>query len=194
VQNVAATDIRQDPGCAIELSMDARLQRDAMLARERRYRGIAADPAIAARTYFFAAAVIVTRALATREQLPFLAMLGAKLEVANLRRAREIRAGILYRNGSAQANTADFIHFEQALVQAELETLRGHDLRAYEEVVACANAQIAGATRGFARWINRRFARAVLTAREKIGRDIDFALRTDRELLGNAIARESQRA
>src|SRR4051812_45528627 len=132
------------------------LQKDAALARARRYRRIAADPAIGGRTHFYSAAAIVTKALATRDQPPFLAELGAKLEVANVRRAREIRAGKLYRNGSVQANTADFVHFEQALVQAELERLLAEDRRLYDEVVACASAQISRATSGLARWLNRR--------------------------------------
>src|SRR4051812_33567524 len=167
--------------------------RIAALARERRYRRIAADPAIAARTSFFAAAAIVTKALATRDQPPFLVQLGAMLEVANVRRAREIRAGKRYRQGSPRANTADFVHFEQALVEVELERLRARDEAAWRAVVDCANVQMRRATRGFARWMNREFARAALETRRQLGRDIDFARRADRELLGNAIAREALR-
>jgi hypothetical protein len=159
--------------------------------RERRYRRIAADPLISARTHFFSAAAVVTKALATREQPPFLARLGAKLEVANVRRAREIRAGKLYERGSPQANTADFVRFEQALVEAELERLRAQDPHAYQHVVTCANAQIARAAHGLVRWMNREFARAVIATRRQLGRDVDFARRDDRELLGNAIAREA---
>lgn len=161
--------------------------------RERRYRSVAADPFIAARTHFFRAAVIVSRTLATRDHPPFLAELGARLEVANLRRARQIRAGRLYRDGSADANTADFVRFEQALVQAELEKLLRRDAHAYDELVACANAQISRAATGIARWLNRRFARAVHATRAQLGREVDFGRRADRELLGNAIVRESLR-
>jgi hypothetical protein len=162
-------------------------------ARERRYRRIAADPVIGGRTSFFAAAAIVTRALATRDQPPFLAKLGATLEVANVRRAREIRAGKRYKTGTARANTADFVHFEHALVEAELERLRARDADAWRDIVGCANGQIRRATRGLARWVNRDFARAVIETRRQLGRDVDFARREDRELLGNAIARESER-
>jgi len=168
-------------------------QRIAALARERRYRRIAADPAISARTSFFAAAAAVTRALATRDQPPFLVKLGAMLEVVNVRRAREIRAGKRYRTGTSRANTADFVHFEQALVEAELGRLRARDERAWLDVIDCANVQIRRATRGFARWMNRDFARAAIETRRQLGRDIDFARRGDRELLGNAIAREAGR-
>ena len=164
----------------------------AAFARERRYRRIAADPAIGNRTSFFAAAAIVTRALGSREQPPFLAKLGALLEVANVRRAREILAGKRYRTGSPRANTADFVHFEQALVEAELERLRARDPDAWREVVDCANLQIRRATRGIARWLNREFARAATETRRHLGREIDFSRREDRELLGNAIARESR--
>jgi hypothetical protein len=163
--------------------------RIAARARERRYRRIAADPAIAARTNFFAAAVVVTRALGAREQPPFLVQLAAMLEVANVRRAHEIRAGRLYETGAPRANTADFVHFEQALVEAELARLRARDERAWHAVVDCANAQLRRATRGVARWVNREFARAAREARRQLGRDIDFARREDRELLGNEIAR-----
>jgi hypothetical protein len=164
---------------------------DSTLARARRYRRISADPVIAARTGFFAAAAVVTRALATRDQPPFFARLGAQLEVINVRRARQIRAGELYRHGSVVANTADFVRFEQSVVQAELERLRECDPQAYEDVVTCASAQIARASRGLARWFNRDFARAVVVTRRQLGRDVDFARRGDRELLGNAIAREA---
>jgi hypothetical protein len=41
--------------------------------------------------------------------------------------------------------------------------------------------------------MNREFARAVIETRRQLGRDIDFARREDRELLGNAIALESVR-
>jgi hypothetical protein len=166
--------------------------RSAAYARERRYRRIAADPVIAARTRFFSAAAVVTKALATRDLPAFFTRLGATLEVANVRRAREIKAGTLYRAGSVQGNTADFVHFEQSLVEAELDRLRAQDPRAHEEVVACANVQIARATQGLARWVNREFARAVLATRRQLGREIDFGRRGDRELLGNAIALESQ--
>jgi hypothetical protein len=165
--------------------------RSAAHARERRYRRIAADPVIAARTQFFLAAAVVTKALATRELPAFFTRLGAMLEVANVRRAREIRAGTLYRAGSVQGNTADFVHFEQSLVEAELDRLRAHDPRAYQDVVACANVQILRATARVARWLNREFARAVMVTRQQLGREIDFGRRGDREILGNAIARES---
>lgn len=162
-------------------------------ARVRRYRRIAADPLIAARTHFFSAAAIVTKALATREQPVFLTRLAAKLEVANVRRAREIRAGKLYKGGTPAANTADFVRFEQALVETELERLRAQDARSHVDVVTCANCQIARAAKGWGRWLNREFARAVSATRRQLGRDVDFARRDDRELLGNAIARESRR-
>jgi hypothetical protein len=169
----------------------ASTHRAAGRARERRYRRLAADPVIAARTRFFSAAVIVTKALATRDLPAFFTRLGAMLEVANVYRAREIRAGTRYRTGSVQGNTADFVHFEQSLVEAELERLRTHDPSAYHHVVVCANARIARATAGLARWLNREFARAAMATRRQLGREIDFGRRGDRELLGNAIARES---
>jgi hypothetical protein len=162
-------------------------------ARELRYRRLAADPAIATRTDFFRAAAVVTKALATRDQPSFLTSLAAKLEVANVRRAREIRSGKLYARGSAPANTADFVRFEQSLVEAELRELRERDPAAYDGVVARANLQIARATRGMARWMNREFARAVIATRRQLGRDIDFSRCADREMLGIAIARQSQR-
>jgi len=162
-------------------------------ARAQRYRRVAADPFIAARTHFFSAAAIVTQALATRDQPEFLARLGAKLEVANMRRAREIRAGKLYQEGTVLANTADFVRFEQGLVETELERLRERDAQRHSDVVTCANEQIARAAQGLARWLNREFARAVVATRRQLGRDVDFARREDRELLGNTIARESRR-
>ncbi|HTU67668.1 MAG TPA: hypothetical protein VMF52_17080 [Steroidobacteraceae bacterium] len=167
--------------------------RKAGLARSRRYQRISVDRAVGTRTHFFAAASLVAKALATHDQPSFLSKLGAKLEVENVRRAREIRAGRLYRDGSPLANTADFVRHEQLLVELELERLRAADPPAFDAVIASANAQIERSTRGLSRLMNRRFVRAVVAMRRELGRPFDFARRDDRERLGNAVAREALR-
>jgi hypothetical protein len=159
--------------------------------RALRYRWLHAHPVIRRSTSFFAAAAVVTRALASRRRSGFLAQIGAHLECANVRRAAEILAGLRYGGGSALENTADFVHYEQQLVQAALDALRATDHEGYASVVCAANAEIASACGFIARLRHPQFARAARWVRQRLSRPIDFARREDRELLGNAIAREA---
>ena len=159
--------------------------------RERRYRLLAADAALASRTHFFAAAMIVSRALATGERSSVLDAIGATLEAANLARARAIRCGDLYSDGAPLENTRDFVRFEQQLFQRQLDLVRELDEPLYRRAIDAANEQIRLATRGLARWRNREFSMAVLRVQIRLGRRIDFARQDDREALGVAIAEEA---
>ena len=113
--------------------------------RSREYRRLHADPAIRRVTAFYAAAAEITRVLGRCRLSPFLRELGSRLEVANLERARQIIDGRRYAAGSALDNTADFVRFEQQLVQAALDELRMRDARAWQAVVAEANRKISRA-------------------------------------------------
>jgi len=164
------------------------------LFRSRRYESIHADPVIAGKTQFFAAASLVTGALALIGPSRFLRELSAMLEAANMLRAREIRARRIYANESVECNTVDFIHYEQTLVQAALDSLRGRHPKRYRQEVELANFLLNALNRPVARHVLRwAFADAVRAAIAELGADIDFARQGHRETLGLQLARTSAR-
>lgn len=166
------------------------------LLRSERYRRLDAEPAIRARTDFFAAASIVTRVLAYGGTTPFMAGLSHMLEHVNVSRAQMICRGALYVTGSVERNTLDFVRYEQALIQEALDRLRHGDPRAYAE-------QICLADRALARVLRRRaactssavatFVRAAECCLTRLGRAIEFARQSDREALGTELARSARR-
>jgi hypothetical protein len=165
------------------------------LLRSRRYESIHADPDIAAKTQFFGAASLVTGALALIAPSRFLRDLSAMLEVANMLRAQEIRSRLIYPEDSVERNTVDFIHYEQTLVQAALDTLRGRHPKRYRQEVELANFLLNALNRSVARYVLRwAFADAVRAAIAELGADIDFARQSHREMLGLQLARASARS
>lgn len=168
-----------------------------MCLRSIYYERLHADPRISNRTSFFGAAAIITSALALPEQGAFMADLSAKLAHANIARANQIIAGGLYRGSSIGRNDVDFIHFEQTLVQKELDGLKASDVAGYNSLISDTNNALNGLAggRGVAWVSDPNVARAVASARETIGGDIDFGNQSHREALGQAaaeIARESR--
>jgi hypothetical protein len=166
--------------------------------RSRRYGSLHADPAIARRTQFFAAASLVTGTLALIGPSRFLRDLSETLEVANLLRAQEIRSRRLYHDDSIddsiEKNTVDFIHYEQTLVQAALDALRSRHPQLYWREVNIANFLLNALNRAGARYLLRSaFAQAVRAAIAELGADIDFARQNHREMLGLQLARASAR-
>ncbi|MGD9597239.1 MAG: RHS repeat-associated core domain-containing protein, partial [Steroidobacteraceae bacterium] len=163
--------------------------------RSRLYEFTDADHRISSRTSFFAAAAVVTNALATRTQSQFMRTLSEKLENKNMIRANQIRAGQLYSSGSISDNTADFVHFEQSIVQSELDDLRIANPEEYARTISEANSALNGASFAAAgRVTDPNFARAVTATRKELGRDIDFSKQSDREALGNAVAHEVEKS
>lgn len=173
-----------------------RLQlRLSFLLRAERYRRLDAEPAIRARTDFFAAASIVTRLLAYGGATPFMVALSDVLERANISRARLICSGLLYRSGSIERNTRDFVQYEQALVQAALDHLRCSDPRGYSEQIHMANSAIArvlSPRSTHASSAVATFIRAAESCLARLGRAIEFSLQSDREALGEEIARSAR--
>ncbi len=158
--------------------------------RSRRYESIHADPVIAGKTRFFAAASLVTGALALIGPSRFLRELSAMLEVANLLRAQEIRARRIYHEDSVEQNTADFIRYEQTLVQAALDSLRSRHPERYRREVDLANFLLNALNGRLTRRVLRSaFARAVRAAIHELGSDIDFARQRHREMLGLQLTR-----
>ncbi|MGN6453145.1 MAG: hypothetical protein ACTHL7_08775 [Steroidobacteraceae bacterium] len=161
--------------------------------RAQRYQRWHEDPAVTARTSFFAAAAIVNRVLARYMLLsPFLLDLGTTLETLNTRRALEIRAGRLYRAGSIESNTLDFVQYEQSIVQAHLDGLRQSAPRSYRREIQSVNAALSGLRCGGARlFANRCFLKAADEARRSLGGRLDFAEQQCRVILGTQIARQA---
>ena len=163
-------------------------QQRALLARAHRYAQLHADPLIAGRTHFFAAAALVSRTLWIYGPSAFLLRLSGTLEHENLARAAAIRAGTLYRGGSAEGNTREFIEVEQHLVQQALDALRAHDAAAYSREIGAANRALRWARRRVMRaLIERPFVEALEAALAKLG-SFDMAVRECRELLGLELA------
>lgn len=170
--------------------------RVSFLLRSERYRRLDAQPAIRSRTDFFAAAAIVTRVLAYGGATPFMVALSDTLERVNVSRARLICSGALYVSGSVERNTRDFVRYEQALVQQALDRLRGCDPYEYAEQVRAANSAIVRVLRrpaASASTAVATFVRAAESCLARLGRTIEFAAQSDREALGEEIARTARR-
>jgi hypothetical protein len=161
--------------------------------RAERYQRWHEDPAIAARTSFFAAAAVVNRVMARHVLLSrFLLDLGSRLEAVNTGRALEIRAGRLYGEGSVEGNTLEFVQYEQSIVQAHLARLRQCAPRSYRREIRTVNAMLAalrwGVIRGSA---ERCFVSAAEEALQRLGGPLDFAEQHCRVILGMQIARRA---
>jgi hypothetical protein len=158
--------------------------------RAQLYRLLDADPAIRERTSFFAAAALVTRTLMRRPS-PFLLGLSEVLEAENAARAAQIRAGRLYASPDVQANTADFIHFEQTIVEAHLLRFRARSPARYRlEIEALNRALLLIATSRWRLLVETPFARAVAATVQALGGvSLDVSQQHCRELLGMNIAR-----
>lgn len=162
----------------------------ALLERSRTYARLHADPRIAGRTFFFAAAALVTRTLWIYRPSVFLLTLSASLERENLCRAQASRTGVLYRHGSADDNTRQFIAAEQHLVQQALDALRAQQPRAYLREIRGANLALRWARCGTLRaLLERPFVAALDAAFATFGCPFDMAARECREVLGMALAR-----
>jgi hypothetical protein len=166
-----------------------------LLLRSERYRRLDARPAIRSRTDFFAAASIVTRVLAYGGTTPFMLALSDALERVNVSRAQLICDGVLYVSGSVERNTRDFIRYEQALVQQALDHLRGRDPHGYAEQIRATNSALARVLRRRAACASSALATFVHAAEcclARLGRTIEFATQSDREALGEELARSAR--
>jgi RHS repeat-associated protein len=166
-----------------------------MCARSRVYEAFDADARISNHTRFYAAAAIVTSALATPfATSPFMNEISLLLEKANVARATLIRQGSLYASGSERANTNDYIHFEQSLVQKALDKLQGQDPGAYGKLIEEANTNLNSPLMGLAAFTDPNMAKGLAAAKQQLGGTIDFSKQEHRETLGRAIAEVGRQA
>jgi hypothetical protein len=160
--------------------------------RAQRYQALHADPQICARTGFFAAAAAICSAFAYAPATAFVAQLSGALELFNTERAQKIRAGELYHSGAVAANTEDFIRAEQALVQRHLDRLRAEAPHAYRLEIERADRLLFHAARSYATFAGKAVANlntALCEVRHVLGRSPCFETQSDREHIGNALAR-----
>jgi hypothetical protein len=166
-----------------------------LLLRSERYRRLDAEPAIRSRTDFFAAASVVTRVLAYGGATPFMAALSGSLERVNVLRARLIRSGLLYVTGTVDCNTLDFIRYEQRRVQRVLDRLRAFDPDGYSEQIRTANRLIALALELGAAYASGDlgiFIHGAKSCLARLGRAVEFSEQSDREALGEELARSAR--
>jgi len=165
-----------------------------LVLRSERYRRLDAHPTIRSRTDFFAAASVVTRVLAY-SATPFMVALSGALERVNVSRAQLICGGRLYVAGSVESNTLDFVHYEQSLVQEALDRLRDTDPRGYSEQIRLANSAIARILRHRGPCASGAFTTFIAAAESclvRLGHVIEFAAQSDREVLGEELARSAR--
>jgi hypothetical protein len=154
------------------------------------YAALHADYRISKRTTFFAAASIVTNLFSHCTPSPFFSELSGSLEKANLRRAEQIRIGALYPSGSVERNTADFVHYEQTMVQIALDQLRITCPDRYRREVRVANGLLRPMwVCAAASLVQPLFARALLSVTRGLGRSVNVEEQRNRELLGMEIAK-----
>jgi hypothetical protein len=163
--------------------------------RSRLYAALHADAQISHCTSFFAAASVITGLFCLRPPSLFLCELSQTLEAVNLERAEQIRRGTLYTRGSVQHNTADFVHYEQSVVQLSFDQLRRTQPDHYRREIQSANQSL----RGFwvqlsVRLLKPYFARTLLSVTQHLGRSLDIAKQTDREFLGRELAKDARGA
>ncbi|MEO8397506.1 MAG: RHS repeat-associated core domain-containing protein, partial [Chloroflexota bacterium] len=172
-------------------------QGSAYCDRSQLYANWDADPAISAHTRFFGAASLTTEALgsldafgaglfASRDVRNFLSSVSVQLESGNRSQLGAIRSGAL---GSGAAADARMVHFEQGIVQQRLDALRETNPDLYGETISTVNSSLNGP----AAQVDRNYAGVLSTVRDQLGRNIDFGRRSDREAIGNALAREVRR-
>jgi uncharacterized protein RhaS with RHS repeats len=160
-----------------------------MCERSRLYEALDQDSRISNRTRFFAAAAIVTSALASPPGASSLMEhLSARLEQANVARANAIRSGALYATGTERENTNSFIHFEQTLVQTAFNNFKANDAASYGQFIQETNDRLNGNITSWAAGVDPNFAKGLEAAKEQLGGSIDFSKQSDRETLGRAIA------
>ncbi len=163
--------------------------------RVHRYDAVDAEEAIRARTDFFAAAAVVTRAVSFMPPSRFLLHLSARLEWLNMSRAAAIRSGSLYGGGSVAANTDDFIHIEQSAVQRHLDCLKKAAPHRYRTEIASLNSAMRAAGR-LPLWAPgvAGIANALRRAQQETDGEMDFAAQPFREAVGRHVSASIRRA
>lgn len=175
----------------------------AFCQRSLRFARLGANPKISSRTSFFSAASVVTNALASKDigisgvsaqTSGFLNRTSTALETANINKASGILAGTEFSGGSIAANDAAFVRFEQGMVQDQLNALQSSDAGAFKSIVGEINGLLnaSGAKSIAAGLADPNFQGVLNGVRESLGRDIDFANRSDRIAIGDALTKKTR--
>jgi len=157
-----------------------------MCDRSLRYESMDDDPKLRGFTRFFGAASMVTNVLGTIRgfgpNAKFMSRLSRRLERSNLQRAELIKSGKLASLGSVASNDAAFVHYEQSIVQSQLDEMKTDSPIGYKTLVLYSNSALNGPL------ADPNFRRARDAAVREIGGPIDFANQSHRETLGRAVA------
>jgi len=155
--------------------------------RSFRYKLFAQEDWTTQRTNFFAAAAAVTSALASnvaflesKDEKVFMEHLSSQLETANY----EHLSTLSTRN--AAENDKAFVHFEQTNVQTSLDALKKSNPELYKSLIKDTDAGLKSAgSFSLIDPMDRIFFHALSETKKQLGRDVDFANQSDREVLGN---------
>ena len=175
------------------------IERHRFWRRSMLYARLHDDPRIRSRTNFFAAAATITRVFAWENSSRFMGSLSASLEVVNLARAGEILGGRRYPAHSIEANTADFIEYEQQVVDDELRSLRLRDPVLHGAELAAADAAFCRMTScpitrrltAMKSPAHRRLQRALAVVSARLGHTPRFGSAEDRVKIGLALAAQA---
>lgn len=168
--------------------------------RAAEYRRFDANPAINSRTRFFGAAAAVSNSLGdvdawkvivrplgiSSQTGSILEGIGRTLQAFNEGESHLVATGAL---GSGPALDSQLVHNEQGVVQGVLDNLQKSDLAGYSKAIGEINGSLNGlATRALEQIApsDRAYAGILAGVRKDLGRDINFANRSDREAIGNA--------
>lgn len=116
--------------------------------------------------------------------------INAKVRGVNDRIASQMRSGTFRSRGSIEANDRALVNIEQSAVQGYLDDLSASSPDQYNDLISNVNSLLngdGGVGKGASGILDPRVAAAADRTREALGRDIDYANQSDREMLGNEL-------
>lgn len=162
-------------------------------ARSQRFANLAANPEISSRTTFLSAASVITEELGALDHFSArfvtspdvrsnLRATSKLLEQSNTIMANAIASGQGFSGGTVAQNDAAFVRYEQGIVQGLLDGLKVTDPDTYANVVGQSNSTL-NSSLGH----SKQFNKVLDSVRSDLGRDIDFANKSDRIAIGDAL-------
>ncbi len=162
-------------------------------ARSQRFANLAANPVISSRTTFLSAASVITEELGALDHFSArfvtspdvrrnLRATSKLLEQSNTIMANAIASGKGFSGGTVAQNDAAFVRYEQGIVQGLLDGLQVTDPNTYANVVRQSNSTL-NSSLGH----SKQFNKVLDSVRSDLGRDINFANKSDRIAIGDAL-------